>query len=386
MTNVLIIGCGFVADYYLSTLQEYPDLQVDGLFDLRPDASKRLSEAYGLKVYDTMEEALAGSSTIVLNLTNPRSHYEVSKRCLEAGKHVYSEKPIAMDLAEAQELVDLGREKGLFVVSAPCSLLGEQAQTLWKAVRDNLIGKVWLVYAEMEDGPVHLMNPQGWESVSGAPWPIEDEFEVGCTLEHAGYVVPWMVAMFGSVTSITAHASVRIPEKSEGMTLKPDDTPDFTMAILQFESGVEARLSCGIVAPHDHHVKFFGEKGILWLDECWHYGNPVRLHQYHSRAFKAEKYSWIRRNPIFSSILGLRSKKLPFVAPPNSKFRWKKDYMDYARGVQALAQAIERDSEPTLSPEFCLHVNEVVLAIQNAVGGAVYKPKTQAPKVEPLYA
>lgn len=386
MTDLLIIGCGFVADYYLSTLKEYPQLRVDGLYDQHPEASARLAEAYGLKTYDSMKEALAGPSTIVLNLTNPRSHYEVSKTCLEAGKHVYSEKPLAMELGQAQELVDIARERGLQVISAPCSLLGEQAQTLWKAVKDEVAGKIWLVYAEMEDGPVHLMGPENWQSVSGAPWPVKDEFEVGCTLEHAGYVVPWFVAMFGSVTSITAHASVRIPEKVDHTKLDPSDTPDFTLAVLQFESGVEARLSCGIVAPHDHQVKLYGQKGILWLDECWHYGNPVKFHEYHTRAFKAEKYSWIRSNPLFSYILGLRSKTLPFVTPPDSRFRWKKDYMDYARGVQQLADAIDRDSDPILSPEFCLHVNEVVLAIQNAAGGAVYKPQTRAPQVYPLFA
>ena len=67
---------------------------------------------------------------MVLNLTNPRAHYEVSQAALLAGKHVYSEKPLAMTMTEATELVDARRERGLRLASAPCSVLGETAQTV----------------------------------------------------------------------------------------------------------------------------------------------------------------------------------------------------------------------------------------------------------------
>ena len=85
--------------------------------------------------------------------TNSSSHFEVSKACLESGKHLYTEKPLATTFSQAQALVELAEAKGLYFSAAPCSLLGETAQTLWKALRKNEIGKVRVAYGELEDGP-----------------------------------------------------------------------------------------------------------------------------------------------------------------------------------------------------------------------------------------
>src|SRR4028119_705640 len=179
-----MIGCGFVADYYIDTLANYPWLKLLGVMDRNQERAVKFSNFYSVPMYNSLDEVLADSRVeIVLNLTNPRSHFEVSKACLEAGKHVYSEKPLAMSFEDAQELVDLATERGLYLSSAPCSLLGETAQTIWKALREEVIGQVRLVYAEMDDGLVHRMPYRKWFSASGTPWPYKDEFEVGCTLE-----------------------------------------------------------------------------------------------------------------------------------------------------------------------------------------------------------
>jgi predicted dehydrogenase len=126
---------------------------------------------------------------------------------------VYSEKPLAMDLDQAKELVGLAESNGLLIVSAPCNLLGETAQTMWKVLRDQSLGTVRVVYAELEDGMVPRMPYRKWKSVSGLPWPYKDEFEVGCTLEHAGYYLSWLAAWFGPATTVTSFASIRLPDK-----------------------------------------------------------------------------------------------------------------------------------------------------------------------------
>ena len=147
---------------------------------------KNFSEFYNVPIYETLDELLNDPKVeIVLNLTNPRSHYEISKAVLEAGKHVYSEKPLGMDINQAKELVELVESKGLLMVSAPCNSLGEAAQTFWKKLRENVIEKARLVYAEMDDGMVHLMPYEKWKSESGIPWPYKDEFEISCTLDQS---------------------------------------------------------------------------------------------------------------------------------------------------------------------------------------------------------
>ena len=132
--RVAIIGCGFVADYYMNTISGHPELDVIGAFDHNHDSLARFGAFHSVATYASLEQLLADERVeLVLNLTNPRSHYEVSRACLLAGKHVYSEKPLAMEMAQARELVELAKSKGLSIASAPCSLLGETAQTIWRA-------------------------------------------------------------------------------------------------------------------------------------------------------------------------------------------------------------------------------------------------------------
>ena len=158
--SIAIVGCGFVADYYLKTLSIHPQLKLVGVMDKISERATKFAQFHNVgRIYNSLNDILEDNTVdIVLNLTNPRSHYEVSKACLEAGKHVYSEKPFAMEIEQAKELVDIAENKGLYLSSAPCSLLSETAQTVWKALRENKVGKVRLVYAEMDDGLVQAIE------------------------------------------------------------------------------------------------------------------------------------------------------------------------------------------------------------------------------------
>lgn len=353
--GVAIVGCGYVADYYLATARHYPHIKLQGVFDIDEPRLAKFCEHYDLKAYCSMQEVLEDASVqMVLNLTNPRTHYAISRDCLMAGKHVYSEKPLAMDYGEAEELVQLAADKRLNIAAAPCSLLGSAAKTLAYAVNEKLCGDIKLVYAELDDGLVHKMAFKDWLSESGAPWPYRDEFEVGCTLEHAGYVVSWLVKMFGAVASITAYSDCLISQKLDGEApLEPNDTADTSFGILKFENGVVARLSTTIIAEHDHSIRIFGEKGVLSVGECWNNQAPVHF----------RKLIRIRRRSLLSPIP--KRIKAPFKVPAIRMSRGN-THMDFMLGVQDLADAITNEAEPEIGARFSLHVTEVALALQNA--------------------
>ena len=132
-------------------------------------------------------------------------------------------------------------------------MLGEAAQGLAEAVARKDVGTIRLVYAELDDGPIHQMQPDDWESPHGTPWPWRDEFSVGCTLEHAGYHLSWLIRYFGPIVLVTAFSSCLIPDKHPA--LRPEQTAaDFSVACIKFHSGVTTRLTCSIVAPHDHSL------------------------------------------------------------------------------------------------------------------------------------
>ncbi len=370
--KIAIVGCGFVADYYLSTLPFHPQLDLIGVMDRNGDRASKFAERHSVFLYSSLEELLVDPKVdIVLNLTNPRSHYDVSKASLAAGKHVYSEKPLAMTVSEAKELVAMAESQGLQISSAPCSLLGETAQTVWKALRENAVGKVRLVYAEMDDGLVHKMPYQKWLSESGTPWPYQDEFEVGCTLEHAGYYVNWLTAFFGPAETVTAFSSCLVPDKELDVELDPPGTPDFSVACIKFQSGVVARLTCSIVAPHDHELRIIGDEGILGIHDCWDYGDSVyiqRLMRIRRKVFMnpiKQKYPLVRESPKFNTKGAQR--------------------MDFSRGVAEMAAAIEEKRASRMAADVSLHNNELAIAIQDSLEtGGCYRLTTSFVPVIPM--
>jgi predicted dehydrogenase len=371
--RIAIVGCGFVADYYVRTLAAYPDLRIAGVIDRDGERLKRFAHYHSLRAYRSFDEVLDDANVdIVLNLTNPRSHYEISRRALLAGKHVYSEKPLAMTFDEAKELVELAERGGRQISSAPCSLLGETAQTIWKALREKRVGQVRVVYAELDDGLVHKMPYKRWLSESGTPWPYQDEFEVGCTLEHAGYYLTWLAAYFGRVDSVTAFSSCLIPDKKTETTLT-GNTPDFSVACIKFASGVVARLTCSIVSPHDHTLTIVGDDGALYTKDCWYYRSPVSMRRLVTIRRKSFLMPWKARYPLVKSGLA-------------SRYKYKgSQQMDFARGVAEMSAAIKEGRTCRLSPQFSLHVLEATLAIQNSLeNSTIYQMTSTFDPIEPM--
>jgi len=370
--NLAIVGCGFVADYYLATATLHPELVIVGIHDRVAERAAALGAAYGLPVYPTLHDVCKDARVeMVLNLTNPRSHYEVSKAGLLAGKHVYSEKPLAMTMVEATELVAIAEQRGLRLASAPCSVLGETAQAVLKALREKAVGTVRVVYAEMDDGMVHRMNYRSWKSVSGVPWPYKDEFEIGCTLEHAGYYLTWLVAMFGAAESVTSFASVQVPDKVPGETLSMV-SPDFSVACILFRSGVVARLTCGILAPHDHVMKVVGDDAVLYVPDSWDYRSPVYV----------RRWITIRRKTFLSP---WRDKRALARAPYGAIRTKGSQSMDFCRGPAELAAAVKAGRPSRLSARFALHVTELALAIHDAPRhGSSHRMATDVEAIEPM--
>jgi predicted dehydrogenase len=363
--RIAIVGCGFVADYYMQSLPLHRNLELIAVTDRDAERLRQFAAFHRLPcTRAALDDVLSDPSVeMVLNLTNPDSHYEVSRASLEAGKHVYSEKPLAMDMADAARLTALADSKGLRLASAPCSVLGETAQTVWKALREQRVGKIKLVYAEMDDGMVFLMPYRKWYSDSGRQWPSKDEFEVGCTVEHAGYYVTWLTTFFGPAVSVTAFSSCLYPDKLTDEPLDKD-APDVSVACIQFESGVVARLTCTIVARKDHRLQIFGDRGILSIEECWDYRSPVRVRSMFN----------VRRKMVISPL----ATAYPLVSIRGAeRSRRAHNRMQFCRGPAELAAAVEAGRDSRLANDFCLHNNEIVLAIQNAGNGATHSLRTR---------
>lgn len=350
MGGMVLVGCGFVADLYMRSFAVMPELRVIGAYDRDAARQAAFCAHWNVPALPDMAAVKAtGRDNLILNLTNPGSHFAVSYDLLDDGFNVWCEKPMTLSLQEARALHELAAKRGVHIASAPSSVLSEAAQTLGHALRSGIGGTPRAVYAELDDGFIPQAPVHQWVSQSGAPWPAADEFRTGCTLEHAGYWLAWLIAFFGPVRTVVAASAELVPDKL-GVT---GGAPDFSVATLFFHSGMVARLTCSIAAPHDHRLRVIADDGVIEISEAWNNAAKVR---YRKRLI-------IRRRLLESPI----ARRIRLKGPTQAHVaREGAAAMNFALGPAEMLDAIAARRQPRLAGDFALHLTEVTLAIQAA--------------------
>lgn len=369
--GIAIVGCGYAADFYMAHLRNHPQLNLAGVYDRNGDRLKAFCAEHSVQSFDSLADLINDAGVeLVVNLTNPSQHYPVSLTALEAGRHVYSEKPFALNLEEGRHLIDVALRKGVQLASAPCSLLGDHAQSVWTALRKGEVGRPLLAMVELHEGMIHKMLHERWVSYSGAVWPHRDEFQTGCVLEHGGYILSWLTAFFGGIEDLTASSQVMAPEKCAGVSLGPD----FSCAILRFASGVTARITFSIIAPSDHRLMIVGEEGVLEVEDIWDFDSPVYISR-GATPVAANPSTYLEPRTVYPSSRG-----------PERSFRYYDSHnIDWMLGVAELAQAVRAGVRSRLSGDRALHILEATLAISDARGlDSYHRIENPFESVEPM--
>lgn len=365
-TGIAFIGTGFVADYYMTTLANHPQLRLAGVWDADPDRLKQFCNYWNVRSYASEAESLSDPAvTIVVNLTTPESHHAVNRAALLAGKHVYCEKPLAMTVDQARELVSLAAERGLVLAGAPANALSDACGHCAEILRSCVIGTPRLAYAEMEDGPVFRDKWQEWRSRSGAKWPAVHEFEIGCTLEHAGYATSWLLSLFGPVSNVAAFSALTFPDKGPG-TESLALGPDFSVGCLTFQSGLVARLTSGLAAPRDRSLTIVGDKGTIVVRDLWDNRSPVHVELAGGKRpllhRLIERIEWQFQRKFPFRLTAGKPVAYPQAAEKNSLPAYPSQ-IDFVRGIAAQADAIKAGTRPLFSGETALHLTDIVLAL-----------------------
>ena len=362
-----ILGTGFVADYYLKTMSNYAQHSIAGVFDIDSARLMQFSAHYNCKAYDSQAALLADETVdAVAVLTDPEQHFALVSAALSAGKHVYCEKPMALNLDDASKLVAQAQKADLVLVSSPASIYSDAFKLTQDTISNSDIGVPKLVYAEMEDGAVFRENWQEWRSKSGAVWPGKHEFEIGCTLEHAGYSLSWLIGLFGSIKRITGTSATLFLDK--GIEIADGNmAPDFSTAILEFESGVIARLTCGLCAPKDRSMTIMAADGTLTIADIWDNRSDILLET------KDQTLSFLGR--VARRLEAMRGKSLHFKPRNGRKLRYTKaassphlprypSQIDFFAGLHALAECVDGRGKASkqLAAE-ALHITEAALAL-----------------------
>ena len=138
-----VIGCGMISDWYFKAAKRFKQMDIICCGDLREESAVKQGAEYNIPVKNVEDIYTDPEVELILNLTPQQAHYAVSKRALECGKHVYSEKPLCGTMEEARELMALARSKGLQIAAAPDTFLGGGPQTVRKIIDDGWVGKVF---------------------------------------------------------------------------------------------------------------------------------------------------------------------------------------------------------------------------------------------------
>jgi predicted dehydrogenase len=335
--NIAIIGCGNIAGGYAKTLQPYTHIRLRGATDIDIKRAEDYVATYGGQVYPTLEALLADPEVdLVVNLSIHHAHFAVIQQCLNAGKDVYSEKPLSLTAEEAQSLVALAEKQGRRLSCAPSTILGEAQQTAWKTIREGRLGTVRVAYAEVNWGRIESWHP--------APGPF---YEVGPLFDVGVYPLTILTTIFGPARSVTAFGKVLYPDRvtQEGVPFHIT-TPDFSIAAIEFANGAVARLTANFyVGFHSKQVRgieFHGDKGSLFLSDWHDFNGTVEYADFAALPPSGDPYE-----------------PLPYVKEPYAGVEW-------SRGVLDMAQAVKENRPQRITGAQAAHVVDIVYGIQTA--------------------
>ncbi|MGO7423742.1 Gfo/Idh/MocA family protein, partial [Rhizobium ruizarguesonis] len=263
--GVGIIGCGNISTTYFSLAPLFRGLKVLACADINAQAAEARAKEYGVKA-QTIDELLVNDEIdVVVNLTIPDAHFRVSKAILEAGKHVYSEKPLVLSLEEGEELRRIAKQKNLAVGCAPDTFLGGAHQLARKFIDDGGIGRV-------TSGACYVMSP-GMEM-----WhPNPDFFFLpggGPILDLGPYYIANLINLIGPVKRVGGMTSMASPTRTitsqpRNGEIIPVKTPTTIQALLEFVNGATVTLTASWdVWSHRHaNMELYGTDGSLYVPD-----------------------------------------------------------------------------------------------------------------------
>ena len=261
-----VIGAGVISAQYLANLTTFPDLEVRFVADIDLERAKARAEEFGVAASGTTEELLADDGiSIVVNLTLPSVHAEVDLQILAAGKHVWSEKPIATSAGDARRVLDAAEEAGLRVAVAPDTVLGAGLQSAFRAVADGRIGAP-------QTATTMVLNP-GPERWHPAP---EFLFQAGGgpLLDLGPYYLSTLITVFGPVVRVAAVGSIGRPQRTiesgpRAGTAFDVTVPTHSALLLEFEGGASAQATFSFESalPRSGFFEITGTDGAIVLPD-----------------------------------------------------------------------------------------------------------------------
>ena len=264
--RVGLIGTGRISDVYLKNCAAFGGLEIVACGSLNMEESRAKAAEFGVPRVAEPDEIITNPEIdAILNLTIPAAHADVSIAALEAGKHVYSEKPFVTDLADGRRVLELARDKGLTVGNAPDTFLGGRWQTVRKLLDQGTIGAPTGVAAFVPTHGVerHHPNPDFYYAKGGGP-----------LLDLGPYYLTAMVFLLGPIRQVAAmgkktFAERKIENGPRNGQMMPVEEDTHSLNLIAFENGVigEMMVSFDVWESETPRFEIYGEDGTICIPD-----------------------------------------------------------------------------------------------------------------------
>ena len=346
MKNIGLIGCGNIAETYFRAQDYFNNIKFVACADKFPEVSKKCADQYDIKSL-TVDEILNDTNVdVILNLTIPQAHFEISKLALEAGKHVYSEKPMSIKYDEANELVNLAKDNNLYIGNAPDTFLGGGGQVARKFVDDGDIGKVLtgnFIFAFPGVQEFHP-NPESWFQSGGGP-----------VIDMGPYFFTTLVNLLGPVKNVRSRGKKFAdqreylvgPKKGKSFNV---DISTSVMLDIEFanEAIVQGFISFDVQNHARNHMELYGTKGSLVVPDPNMFGGPVLL----SRELGSEWQEFSVEDKYLGKTNIINHSGRSNEAPKQSNYR--------GVGLSEMIYSIENNIQHRCSGNLALHVLDII--------------------------
>ncbi len=363
--KVGLIGCGHIAETYFRAHKYFNNFKIIKCADINKKAAKKCAKTYKIDFCSVNEILKDKNIEVILNLTIPTAHYSVAKKSLLSGKHVYSEKPLAVNFKDGLELVKIARRKKLSIGNAPDTFLGGGNQKARQLLDKKIIGKIKFgtaIFAFPGIQSYHP-NPEPWFKKKGG----------GPVIDMGPYYLTALVNLLGPAKFITSTCNNNTKKRIIGIGPKKGkrikvECPTTYFSTIRFQNGTIIRLtlSFDVISHLRNHIELYGEKGSMIVPDPNMFGGSVFL----SKKL-GSKWRNYKTNKMILGKINIRTQSSRAnESPTNANYR--------GVGLAEMIYSIRKRKQHRCNGNLSLHVLNIIEGIhKSAKNGKKYYVKTK---------
>ncbi len=351
--KVGLIGCGHISETYFRAEKYFNNIKIIKCADIIHQNALKCAKIYNLKALSVDNLLKDKEVEIILNLTIPKAHYQVARKSLINGKHVYSEKPLAINFNDGKELLKIAKRKKLYIGNAPDTFLGGGIQKSIELLKKKIIGKINLGNAIFAFPGVQSYHPN--------PEPWFAKKEGGPVIDMGPYYITALVNLLGPAKKVSGSVVRGVKKRTIGIGPRKNKTfkvecPTTYLSTIIFKNGTIIRLtlSFDVIAHQRNHIELYGNKGSMIVPDPNMFGGSVYVCKK-----LGDKWQEYKTNKMPLGKINIRSQSSRAnESPTNANYR--------GVGLSEMAYSIQKNKNNKCNGELSLHVLDIIQSTMKA--------------------